>query len=218
MSKDNLVFLFGGVIVGIIAGVIIANYSAGPRSQSAPMAAAPAGMTQQQQAQPRQATGGTNSQQQQLPEGHPPIDEAAMKQEIDRQEAILQKNPKNQEALVALGNLYFDIQKFDKASGYYEKAIANDSRNVNLITDLGTAYLRQNDYGKALEYYNRSLSIDPNHFQTLMNIGIARMATGDRKGAGEAWEKIIQLYPNNEETPMLRDALKRLKENPQGSM
>src|SRR5262245_51619426 len=130
MSKDNLVFLFGGIIVGIIAGVVIANYSAGPRTPS-PSMAAPSGTMQQAPMQQQQSTGGGS--QQQLPEGQPPNDEAAMKQEIDRQEAILQKDPKNQQAIVALGNLYFDIQKFDKASSYYERAIANDPQNVNLI-------------------------------------------------------------------------------------
>ena len=60
--------------------------------------------------------------------------------------------------------------------------------------------------------------MDPNHFQTLMNLGIARMSMGNRKGAAEAWEKIVSLYPDNPETPMLRDAVKKLKENPQGTM
>lgn len=214
MNKDNLVFLLGGVIVGIIAGVVIANYSAGSRQTVQVAAPAPpAGMTQQQ----APAAGGMTGQQQ-LPEGHPPIDETAMKQEIARFEDILKKDPENKDAIVALGNLYFDINQFDKASGYYEKAVAADPKNVNLITDLGTCYLRTNDYGKALEYYNRSLAIDPNHFQTLMNLGIARMATGDRKGAAEVWEKVVQLYPDNPEAAALKDAVKRLKENPQGSM
>ncbi|HSP05559.1 MAG TPA: tetratricopeptide repeat protein [Acidobacteriota bacterium] len=217
MSKDNLVFLFGGVIVGIIAGVILANYSAG--SRQVPVPAAPAASMVQQQ--PAQQTAGPlmpGQQQQQLPEGHPPINEDTMKQEITRNEDILKKDPENQDATVALGNLYFDMQQFDKAMGYYQKAVARDAKNVNLITDLGTCYLRTNDYGKALELYNRSLGIDPNHFQTLMNLGIARMATGDRKGAAEAWEKVIQLYPDNPEAATLRDAVKKLKESPQGSM
>ncbi|HSP05961.1 MAG TPA: tetratricopeptide repeat protein [Acidobacteriota bacterium] len=217
MNKDNLVFLFGGVIVGIIVGVIIANYSAG--SRQVPIMTAPAASVAEQQ--PQQQTGGgmmPGQQQQQLPEGHPPINEETMKQEISRNVDILKKDPENQDANVALGNLYSDLQQFDKAMPYYEKAVARDQKNVNLITDLGTCYLRTNDFGKALELYNRSLSIDPNHFQTLMNLGIARMASGDRKGAAEAWEKVIQLYPDNPEAAQLRDAVKKLKENSQGSM
>ena len=33
MSKDNLVFGLGGVILGIIVGVLIANFSGGSRNQ-----------------------------------------------------------------------------------------------------------------------------------------------------------------------------------------
>ena len=209
MTKDNLVFLLGGVIIGIVGGVFLANYSANargpvPMNSQAPMQQSP--------------QGGNAMAQQNLPEGHPPVDKEALRKQITEQEEELKKNPSDGALLTSLGNLHFDLEEYDKAVPYYEKALAKDPKNVNLLTDLGSCYLRQNQAPKALEYYEKSLAIEPTHMQTLMNVGIARMASGNRQGAADAWEKVIQLYPNSPEVAMLKDAVKRLRENPKGTM
>jgi tetratricopeptide (TPR) repeat protein len=210
MTKDNLVFGLGGVIVGIIMGVLIVNFSTRPTAPGQ-MASIPANPAPQEQAQ-------APAQQQDLPEGHPPVNKEALEQQIAAKKAILQKDPNNQEAIIDIANMNFDLKNYDEASTWYIKALDKDPKNVNLITDLGSCYLWLKQPEKAIEYYNKSLSMDPNHFQTLMNLGIARMSMGNRKGAAEAWEKIVSLYPDNPETPMLRDAVKKLRENPQGTM
>jgi len=211
MNKDNLVYLLGGVILGIIAGVLIANFSSGPRQVAAPVTS-PAPMQQtgpmEQQGAPAAQQNGQN---QPLPEGHPPVDDSSLKQQIAKYQDVIAKDPTNQEAIVNLANLNFDLKNYPEATKWYDKAIQKDSKNVDLITDLGSCYLWQNDYGKALEYYNKSLTINPNHFQTLMNIGIARMATGDKEGAAEAWQKLVTLYPENPDAQMLKDAIKKLQ-------
>jgi tetratricopeptide (TPR) repeat protein len=216
MTKDNLVYSLGGVIVGIIAGVIIANFSTGPRTQagfSQPMA-----QTQQQSAPQMQSESGSQIPAQgELPEGHPPVDENALRDQLVKQETVLKGDPNNQDALVSAGNLNFDLKNYQKAAEYYDHALKNDPKNVNLITDLGSSWLWMNQPIKAIEYYDRSLAIDPKHFQTLMNLGIARMSSGNRAGAAEAWERLVSYYPDHPEAPMLRDAIKRLREKPSGS-
>ena len=218
MTKDNLVYALGGVIIGIICGVIIANFSSGPRMQagfSQPMTQA-----QQPATAPMQSESGSASQipaQGELPEGHPPVDETALRDQLGKQEAVLKNDPNNQDALVSAGNLNFDLKNYQKAAEYYDHALKNDPKNVNLITDLGSSWLWMNQPLKAIEYYDRSLAIDPKHFQTLMNLGIARMSSGNRAGAAEAWEKLVSYYPDHPEAPMLRDAIKRLREKPSGS-
>jgi tetratricopeptide (TPR) repeat protein len=214
MTKDNLVYALGGVIVGIIVGVIIANFSSGPRPQS--------GFSQSvssptQQAAPQMQSGGQTPAQGELPEGHPPVDENALREQLVKQEAILKTEPNNQDALVSAANLNFDLKNYQKAAEYYDQALKKDPNNVNLITDLGSSWLWMNQPLKAIEYYDRSLKIDPKHFQTLMNIGIARMSSGNRAGAAEAWERLVSYYPDHPEAPMLRDAIKRLREKPSGS-
>lgn len=214
MTKDNLVFALGGVVIGIIAGVIIANFSARPRMQGGfSQSVAPT----QQSAPQQMQSGGQVPAQGELPEGHPPVDENALRDQLVKQEAVLKNEPNNQDALVSAGNLNFDLKNYQKAAEYYDHALKNDPKNVNLITDLGSSWLWMNQPIKAIEYYDRSLAIDPKHFQTLMNLGIARMSSGNRAGAAEAWERLVSYYPDHPEAPMLRDAIKRLREKPSGS-
>jgi tetratricopeptide (TPR) repeat protein len=208
MTKDNLVFGLGGIIVGIILGALIVNFSTRPAVPQFPSQAPP--MAQQNQASP-QAQG-------ELPEGHPPLNAEALQQQIAEKQEVLKKDPNNQGAIVDIANMNFDLKNYDEASKWYSKALDRDPKNINLITDLGSCYLWLKQPDKAIEYYNRSLQMDPNHFQTLMNLGIARMSMGNRAGAAEAWEKIVSLYPDNPETPMLKDAVKKLRENPKGTM
>ena len=208
MSKDNLVFALGGMVVGIVVGVLIATQGGMPRSQETPAESSQPFAAQQS---------GKAQSETQLPEGHPPIDEASMRKQIADQEEILKSDPENQEAVTALGNLNFDLKNYQEAAKWYQKAVEKDPNNVNLITDLGSSYLWLNDYQKAVDLYNRSLSIDPKHFQTLMNVGIALMSMGDKTGAAEAWEKVIQYHPTHPEVSMLKDAVKKLREKPEGS-
>jgi tetratricopeptide (TPR) repeat protein len=206
MSKDNLVFALAGMVLGIIVGVVIIN-STTNRASAPPLPSQQA----VQQAQQEQAPQAEQQQNGQLPEGHPPVNQEALKKQIADQENILKNDPENQHAKVALGGLNFDLKNYQEAANWYEKALEKDPKNVDVNTDLGTSYLWMGDYQKAIEHYNKSLEIDPKHLQTLMNLGIARMSSGDRAGAAEAWEKVVTLYPNNPEAPMLRDAIKRLR-------
>ncbi len=203
VSKDNLVFGLAGMVLGIIIGVVLVNASS-PRMIAANPVEMPA-------PPPEQRGTATPPGQEALPEGHPPVDAEAMNQQIAKQLEVVNKDPENQKEILALANLNFDAKHYDDALKWYEKARNKDPKNVDIITDLGSCYLWLNQSQKAIEYYDQSLAIDPKHFQTLMNLGIARMSMGDRAGAAEAWEKVVTLYPEHPETPMLRDAIQRLR-------
>jgi len=200
MKKDNLVFALSGVVIGMIVGVLIANQS--PQRIQATEALVQQTVTQA-------------PQQEQLPEGHPPIDQTLQNQIAEQQE-ILKKDPENQTAIVAVANLNYDLKNHKEATKWYEKALEKDPNNINLITDLGTSYLQLQDFDKSLAQYKKALTINPKHYQTLMNLGIARMAVGDNDGAAEAWEKLIAFYPDDPNTGMIKDALQKMKAKAKG--
>ncbi len=200
MNKDNLVFTLGGAVIGIILGVSIANQTA-QRIQTAPSFNQEA-VVQSPVSEP--------TQQQSLPGGHPPIDQTLLTQ-ITEQQEILNRDPENQDAIVAMANLNYDMKNYKEATKWYEKALGNDPNNINLITDLGTSCLQLQEFDQAFKYYQKALSINPKHYQTLMNLGIAKMAMGDKAGAAEAWEKLVAFYPNDPNIGMIKDALQQMK-------
>ena len=206
MTKDNLIFGLGGMVFGVIIGVLIANSSGQKQIVSTPP----------MQQEMTSVNPGGAQQQEQLPEGHPAVDETALKQRLAEQQEILKKDPENQEATIHLANLNFDLKNYQEAIQWYEKALKRDSSNINLITDLGTSHMWMGNYDKAIELYNKSLSMDPKHLQTLMNMGIVRMSMGDRAGAADMWEKVLTYYPNHPEADMLKQAVQKLRA-PKGS-
>ena len=124
----------------------------------------------------------------------------------------IEKDRKNVEARVELGNLYFDAERFPEATQQYEDALAIDPKHVNASTDLGIAYYYMNQPDKALAQFDRSLAIDANHTKTLLNIGIVRaFGKQDLQGAATAWQKVVEIAPSSQEAAMARKGLDGLR-------
>ncbi len=67
--------------------------------------------------------------------------------------------PKDYKSYRNIGKHYFKIAEFDKARGYYEKAILLEPNNVYLAIKQADIDLRTGNFDKALSEYNRSLKI-----------------------------------------------------------
>ncbi len=126
--------------------------------------------------------------------------------------AQLKSNPNNVDALVQLGNLYYDGQSYPEAIGYYEKALKIQPNNADVRTDLGTAYWYTGDPDKALACFEKSLQVRPNNAATLFNMGIVKwQGKKDPAGAVLAWEKLLQTnpdYPQKDQVQMLIERAK----------
>lgn len=183
-----IVYAFAMVLVGVLAGYILAVQGPGGASgvQTASAAAATAGAT-------------------------PVVDES----ELRAYREILARDPKNVQAAIKAGNLLYDGQRYAEAIGYYQQAFALNPSDINVSTDLGTALWYSGRADDALAQYTKSLAIDRLHAQTLFNLGVVR-ADGkhDYKGAIEAWETLLNAnptYPQAERVRlMIADARKNL--------
>src|SRR5204863_6441895 len=122
------------------------------------------------------------------------------------------RSPSDSEIRVQLGNLYFDAERYDEASRWYEDALKVDPKNVNASTDLGISYYYSNQPDRALAQFERSLAIDPKHSKTLLNIGIVRaFGKQDIDGAEKAWQRVLELAPNTPEADVARKGLEGLR-------
>jgi tetratricopeptide (TPR) repeat protein len=157
--------------------------------------------------------------------------------------AQLAADPKNLNALIQLGNLYYDHGKFREAVEWYGKALEIDPRNPNVRTDRGTSYWNMKQPDAALEEFRKSLEVDPSHAQTLYNMGVVYLyGKNDPESARKAWRSLLDSNPNypdrakveeqltslpapaqnatspagkkDSASPRIEDLLERLKSNP----
>jgi tetratricopeptide (TPR) repeat protein len=108
--------------------------------------------------------------------------------------------------LANLGNVTFDMQRYQDAERWYQLALKIKPDAVNVRTDLGLTYfLREpKDVDKAIAAYRASLSYDPRHEQTLQNLATALIEKGDKAAARETLKQLEQVNPQNEALPKLR--------------
>ena len=192
MSRDSIIFGVAGTFFGLLVGWII-----GSQQGTSPRQAAAAAAPQQQASS---ATPGQTAA--------APLDESrasALKQAADR-------DPRDAQSRLELANLYFDAERFEDATRWYEAALSIDPKNVNASTDLGISYYYTNQPDKALAQFDRSLAIDPRHAKTLLNIGIVRaFAKEDLSGAAKVWQQVVEISPDSAEGRAARQALDGLR-------
>jgi len=111
-------------------------------------------------------------------------------------EAEVINNPKNTNAWIQLGHVYFDTDKSDQAINAYEKALKLNPRNADVLTDLGIMYRRSGQFRKAIEKFDKAVAVDPNHQNARLNKGIVLMHDlSDRDGAIRVWEELLEINP-----------------------
>ena len=116
--------------------------------------------------------------------------------EIENYKEILRKDPNNLQALIGIGNLYFDTRQDQLAIEHYRRALTLDPRNVNVRTDMAVCYRRKGDPDKAIEELKKVISIDPRHPQSRYNLGVILIHDKkDIEGGVEAWEALLESIP-----------------------
>ncbi|MFH0960341.1 MAG: tetratricopeptide repeat protein, partial [Pseudomonadota bacterium] len=84
-----------------------------------------------------------------------------IKNRISGIERMLKASPDNVEALIQLGNDYFDIGEYPKSVEAYDKALTIDPGNPEVITDKGVAYRRMGKSDESIELFEKAFKIDP---------------------------------------------------------
>ena len=126
--------------------------------------------------------------------------------------ARLQSHPKDVEALIGLGNDYYDASQWNEAIGYYQRALNETPSNPDVRTDMGIAYFYSGDADRALQEFDRALKADPQHVQTLFNVGVVKLnGKNDPKGAIAAWEQLLRIDPEYKDRAKVESLLAEAK-------
>lgn len=116
--------------------------------------------------------------------------------EIQNLQTQLNSNPNDVNALVQLGNIYYDSQKWPQAIENYEKSLKISSNDAGVMTDLGTAYFYTSppQSEKAIELYNKALKLEPGFQNAMLNKGIV-LRDGLRKpqDALKVWNEYLSI-------------------------
>ncbi len=127
------------------------------------------------------------------------------------------KNPNDVEAVVSLGNVYYDGEQFPEAIKYYQRALEMNPSNADVRTDLGTAYWYLGDADRALAEFKQSLKIRPGHPGTLFNMGIVEwQGKMNPANAVAAWQELLKENPNYPQRQQVEDLIAKARQHSQG--
>jgi Flp pilus assembly protein TadD len=200
MTRENLLFVIIGILLGFIGGFMMASYI-NQRDFGAR-----AGTTT---AQPGQN----------LPPNHPPVagdqqsGEGGQQMLASVQTAMKQarENPNDFEAQVTAAKLEYQIQRFDQAIEYLLIANKLKPDDFDVLAMLGVANLDAGHFDAAEKWYRAALTKKPNDMPTLDGLCAVLLSKGDAKGAEEAINKLAKIDPTNQDLPQFREKLASLK-------
>jgi tetratricopeptide (TPR) repeat protein len=132
--------------------------------------------------------------------------------DIENYKEILRKDPNNLQALIGIGNLYFDTNRDLLAIENYRKALAIDPMNPNVRTDMAICYRRSGNPVLAVEELKRAISTTPRHAQSRRNLGIILIHDmNDVEGGIKAWEALLENIPDYPDRENLKGEIARLR-------
>lgn len=138
-----------------------------------------------------------------------------LQQKIGELKNIVAADPGNFQAWVALGNEYFDSNRFMDAIEAYDKALEIQPNSPNVLTDQGVMFRRLGWFDRAIQNFAKANEIDPSHATSVFNLGIVyRYDLQDFAKAQQAWTKFLEISPSGPGSDRVRQDLEFLRTHP----
>ena len=150
----------------------------------------------------------------QAPSGRDPLMEQGAKfmAVVNQYKQRIEKNPKDKDALMFMGNANYDINRFEQAKEYYKRYLEIDPTHPGVRTDLATSYYQAKDVDAAVRELKTVLARTPEHEAALYNLGlILRQEKNDNPGAVKAWETLLKAHPNHPKAVEVRKQIDEMK-------
>lgn len=203
--KQNILYTIAGVAVGFFIGFFIAN-SVVTQPLSSNGSAASARSVEQVRPGDK------------LPPGHPDLNSAggsAAATSAQAQTAMdeADRNPKDFGAQMRAAAIFYELESFDKAALYLDRALALKPDDPNALTGMGHTKYDTGDYVGAAKYYEKVLAIEPKDAEVRTDLGNTyfRRTPPDYTKAIAEYRKALEIDPNSEQAleKLAAAALKR---------
>ena len=204
MKKENLMFAVIGLLVGLIIGFMFANsVNRSAMNQTPPTASAS-----------NSAGGGSQSGNPALPADHPPIGTtggdtsnagpggAAAIAQVSAAIEKAKAEPQNYEAQMTAGDLYYQIQRFEESTKFYDAASKLKPGDTESLVKLGNAYFDAEKYPEAEKAYTQVLEKDPKNINVRTDMGLTFFLREPRDidRAIKEYKTSLSIDPNHEIT------------------
>lgn len=184
--KNPVVFGIFGLIIGLVVGFFGAN-----TLNRSNVAQQPAGAT------PGMTLPGT-----QLPAGGQQQPGGQMMPDVAEAIEKAKNEPDNIEAQVKVGDMYSQIQRFDKAAEFYERAANIKPDDFDTVIRAAGNFFEARQFENAAKYYEKALQIKPGDIDARTDLGatyLERQSPDIDRGIQE-FQKSLELNPKHEPT------------------
>lgn len=99
---------------------------------------------------------------------------------------------------IVLGNVYFGLERYDRAEECYDRALKLNPRSEEAWNNKGFLYFTQGDFERAIYCYERAIDINPSYRQAWYNMGYAYHAKGELSKAIYHYWRALRLDSRDE--------------------
>jgi tetratricopeptide (TPR) repeat protein len=103
-------------------------------------------------------------------------------------------------------------KRYDKAIGYYKKAIALRSDDAVFYYNMGSSYFGKHEYALAAQQYKAAFAIDPNIFVRVSKTGVMAQATSPEERAAFSF-MVAKMYAQAGDVDHSLEYLRKAMEN-----
>lgn len=185
--KLNFVFLGLGVTLLVAAGVAMLDSSDEHRHDHEEHIHLDAGTPAT-----GAATGGSSIMDRPMPADHDHL------MQVESLKDMLAKNPNDLEHWVMLGNLYFDMGRFEQALEPYEKALSLNPRDGDVRVDYAVSLFNINRTTEAIRELETVIKEQPTHQTAYYNLGVILLHSNQKDKVRDYWAKAVDINATNE--------------------
>jgi tetratricopeptide (TPR) repeat protein len=138
-------------------------------------------------------------------------------QAINAYDHCVDADPRNVDALLNCGTVYYEDGNFEKAAEYYRRALATQPENVLAHFNLGSVLEEMAELEEARRHLRQAVLLDPAHCDAHYNLAFVCEKLQAFAEAREHWQAYLKLDPVGQWSAYARQRLAELKASKAGT-